>query len=517
MKKFIAPLLLGAVLTSGFAADDLKKEIEALKAQMAELKNAQSKMNIDALRAQVSEIKAHDAGDNIKWNVDFRTAYDVIDYKMKTPAGTSTSTDNGVWTNKLILGMGAQPADNLVFKGALGAYKTFGYNGSSAQNAFQGMDWYGTQSPSDATIKLREAYFLYFGDMGEIHYSASFGRRPSVDGFMTNLRADNADPASPVGHNINMEFDGASFKFDLDKVTGISGMYIKLCLGRGNSDADARFPEFTGYNGANFTMGNATTPHTPYSTDGIDAPNMDLAGLLVQLYDDGQYKVMANYFKGWNMMGANFTNIGDPNGTPADPTDDLYNVMLTDVGDLTGGSLSLQVNGIGDGINDFLDDSIFFLSYAFSKTDPKGVHSTLANAMGMGVPGAEMLGSPNSETGYSYYAGIQLPGFMAGQRVGLEYNHGSKYWRSFTYGEDTLIGSKLAARGDAYEIYYTLPLVKKNLTAQLSYVYIDYDYTGSDMFFGSTGTPMTQAQAAAQGATFIESASNIRASIRYRY
>ena len=82
MKKFIAPLLVGAVLTSGFAADDLKKEIEALKAQMAELKNAQSKMNIDALRAQVSEIKAHDAGDNIKWNVDFRTAYDVVDYKI---------------------------------------------------------------------------------------------------------------------------------------------------------------------------------------------------------------------------------------------------------------------------------------------------------------------------------------------------------------------------------------------------------------------------------------------------
>ena len=49
MKKFIAPLLVGAALTSGFAADDLKKEIEALKAQMAELKNAQTKMNVDCL------------------------------------------------------------------------------------------------------------------------------------------------------------------------------------------------------------------------------------------------------------------------------------------------------------------------------------------------------------------------------------------------------------------------------------------------------------------------------------
>lgn len=66
MKKFIAPLLVGAALSSAFAADDLAKEVAALKAQMAELQSAQSKMNVDALRAQVTEIKAHDAGDNIK-------------------------------------------------------------------------------------------------------------------------------------------------------------------------------------------------------------------------------------------------------------------------------------------------------------------------------------------------------------------------------------------------------------------------------------------------------------------
>jgi hypothetical protein len=120
----------------------------------------------------------------------------------------------------------------------LGVYKAFGQTNMVQTTMFQDFDWYGTQKPGDSTIKLREAYFLYFGDMGDVHYSASFGRRPSVDGFMTNLRADNADPASPVGHNINMEFDGASFKFDLDKVTGISGMYVKICLGRGFSDAD---------------------------------------------------------------------------------------------------------------------------------------------------------------------------------------------------------------------------------------------------------------------------------------
>ena len=173
--------------------------------------------------------------------------------------------------------------------------------------------------------------------MGDVKYTASFGRRPSTDGFMTNLREDNAYPASPVGHNINMEFDGASFKFDLDKITGISGLYVKLCLGRGNSNADAKYPGFTGY-----PLLNSVTPsstYTPYTQSGYDSANMDLAGLLVQFFDNGQYKVMGNYFQGWNMMGANFGYSNDVNSSAG------YKSSLTDVGDLSGGSLSLQVNG----------------------------------------------------------------------------------------------------------------------------------------------------------------------------
>ena len=128
-------------------------------------------------------------------------------------------------------------------------------------------------------------------------------------------------------------------------------------------------------------------------------------------------------------------------------------------------------------------------------------------------PTSGMLGSTDKETGTSYYIGLNMPAFLDDDRFGLEYNHGSKYWRSFTYGEDTLVGSKLATRGDAYEAYYDLPLVGKNLTAQLRYTYIDYDYTGSDTFFGWTGTP-TDVDTT-PGA--VQSATNVRLYLRYRY
>jgi uncharacterized protein DUF3373 len=103
---------------------------------------------------------------------------------------------------------------------------------------------------------------------------------------------------------------------------------------------------------------------------------------------------------------------------------------------------------------------------------------------------------------------------------GIEYNHGSKYWRPFTYAEDTMIGSKVAARGDAYEVYFTEPLIDDILSFQVRYTYIDYDYSGSNGFFGSsTGTPYTMEEAILGGAggQVIDKAQDLRVYLRYRY
>ncbi len=512
MKKFIVPILVGiSWASSAVGADEsLRAEIEALKAQMAELKEAQSKVNYNALKKQLTEVKAHTGGDNIKWSVDFRTAYDYVEHKTtsgvvmlpqsdgsyKMGRADSGKSSNSLWTNKLVLNMAAQPVDNLIFRGAIGAYSTFGQNNLGTNSMFQDFDWYTNEKPNDSAIKLKEAYFLYFGDMGDLPYTVSFGRRPSTDGFMTNLREDNDNPKSPVGHNINMEFDGASFKFDFDKLTGISGLYAKICIGRGFSD----------------TVGSYSNTFGPAYSKDDQNPNMDLIGVLAQLYDDGQYKVMANYFQGYNMMGMKMAASDTAN--PTGPT--LTPAGFADVGDLSGASLSLQVDGIGDEISDFLDDTIFFASYAMSRTDPNNVNVLTGMGAGNGMMNG-MLGSNDSETGYSYYAGVNMPAFMEDDRIGLEYNHGSEYWRSFTYGEDTLAGSKLATRGDAYEAYYNLPLVGKNLTAQLRYTYMSYDYAGSDMFFGMTGNPDGITKPMGQKSSYVENASNIRAYLRYRY
>lgn len=522
MKKIVAPLLIGATISSSLAADSaatlkaLEQQVEALKSQIAELKANQEKMSqsdsattqedVKVLKKEVAEIKAHDAGDNIKWDIDFRTAYDYLNYRMNNTGipDLAKKQHNSVWTNKLILGMSAAPFDNLVFRGSLAAYKAYGQTNIAQSSYFQNFDWFDTNKPNDSTIRLREAYFLYMGDMG-IPYTVSFGRRPSLDGFLANLRADQ-DPASPTGHNINMQFDGASFKFDFDELLSVPGAYVKLCLGRG-------FSETTG----SYSMNMSTMGFNPGYVNDNGNPDMDMAGLIVQFVDNGQFKLMGNYYYAKNLMDMDIQgmNVGQVM-TPMGPQTVMQPAFkFTDVGDMMGGALSLQVSGIGEGISDFLDDTVLFVSYAFSRTDPNENQVGAINPMAPGGMGATsgMLGSTENKVGHSIYAGVQMPGFGDGHRFGLEYNHGSKYWRSFTYGEDTLVGSKLAARGNAYETYYTLPIVAKNFTAGLSYLYIDYDYTGSDTFFGWTGTPMDVDDV--PGA--VKSAQEVRAYLRYRY
>jgi len=115
-------------------------------------------------------------------------------------------------------------------------------------------------------------------------------------------------------------------------------------------------------------------------------------------------------------------------------------------GDMEGGAISVLIDGLTE--DGYFSDAKVFGSYAY------------------------------------YWFGAQLPVTEEG-KLGLEYNHGSQYWRPFTYAEDTMIGSKLAARGDAIEAYFTYQLTDA-LSAQIRYTKIDYDYTGSNGFFGNT-------------------------------
>ena len=444
--------------------------------------------DLDALKLQVRELQTKVGGNNLKLGVDFRSEVNQIDYTM---ADGSKHTQDSLLANRLWINMGYKYNSNLTFKGKLSYYKMYGQDmGNTTGATNQNFDWVASSNPNSDKMRVKEAYLLYTSEglfgMKSLPWIFSVGRRPSTGGMLANHRNGDAKAASPLAHNINMEFDGVSITFQLDKLIPVQGMDFKICAGRGTTAASPRFSS----TGTDY-IDNATSPKAS-----------DLIGFIFTPYNNGQYLAKLNMFVGKNLIG---------NAGADTMADDIYgnpNGTFYDFGDMSGGAFSFEVSGIGDMINDFLDDTTFFASYAWSKTDPTG--SSLGR----------MLGSPDKESGASYWFGLTFPIYLVdGDRFGFEYNHGDKYWRSFTYGEDTLAGQKLGTRGSAIEFYYNVPLIDKALTAQIRFTQMKYDFAGSNGFFGDYGTPMTMAEAVtkSKGGMVAEEAQIIRASLRYNY
>jgi hypothetical protein len=166
----------------------------------------------------------------------------------------------------------------------------------------------------------------------------------------------------------------------------------------------------------------------------------------------------------------------------------------------------------------------FMVSYNAKQLNNAKLFASFAASQSKPSDGKTMFGSPDDETGTSYWLGAQWDCcFVNDAKMGAEFNHGSQYWRSFTYAEDTVSGSKMATRGNAYEAYFTKQITK-GLSFQARYTYMDYDYTGSDGFFGSqTGNAMSIDTIKSQMAgtdlanAIVDKSQDIRFYLRYNF
>jgi len=487
MKKFLLSTLAVGALFAGSNAD-LEAKIKNLEKQVAELKKiAISNQN------KVNPIVANN---HLFWSFDLRTTFDYIYQKTKDGAGYTTITPNSdgtvkfsnfnpnvpskkyynnIFTNRVILTGVAKPSDNLKATLKIEANNIYGMNSETQYSPYNNISWVTNETPDDTNIRVKEAFFNYhFGPDNALMFSA--GRRPATNGFPANLR-ENDQAASPLAHLINMEFDGFSFKVGneaLPETLQDYGTWIKFCAGRGYSSSKGKWP----YDGS-----------PAYSKDNLKIT--DFAGFILVPYDDGQYSLWTETVWAWNMKGYNFLTPQDAQNAQIGQD---FNASMQDLGNYFGFNAVLKADGIGDEISDFLDNTKAFISFAMSKTRP--------------FSGKQMLGSPKNETGTSWWIGADMPGIGDNDRWGINFVKGSKYWRSMTYGEDTLVGSIAAVRGKAYDLYYHKEIIP-HLTAGLRATIIKYDYAGSDAFFGLAGDPNQP--------IYVEKATDIRAYIRYNF
>ncbi len=423
--------------------DAIMAEIEALKGEVASLKAENAKKpnktddklakKLKAMNKKINKVRTHDAHDNIKFSMDFRNTLDNLEYTNNKTG--EVASNNNLLTSRVLLNMASAPTKKLLFKGQLAAYSNWGAHLNTEDPSLK--SWAGSSKSSDTIFRIRQAYFVYSDKLldGKLPYSFSIGRRQATDGFLANHRENLKDPGSPLAHITNMEVDAAMFKLNTEKFL-TNGSFMKFIYGRAHSGGIESIYDVGGYK--------------PYAQkDGDVNENVDLLIALGSLYNNGQYNLMFEDALILNTKGQNTNTL----------------IKSVDAGKANLVALSLQVDGVGDEINDFLDDTILFASAAYSNYMPESGH--------------QLLGSTDDESGKSVWIGATFPDMITDSgRFGIEYNKGSQYWTPMTWAEDSAMGSKVAVRGDAYEAYWNFNLFgEKNLPSQVRYTHEQHDYT----------------------------------------
>ncbi|MEA3384101.1 MAG: DUF3373 family protein [Campylobacterota bacterium] len=455
--KIIALSAIAALSTTSFANTDLESRFSEMEKKITTLEKQLKKSN-----KKLNKVKAHDAGDNIKFGIDFRNTVEKINYKDNTT--NQEASNPSLLTSRLFLNMTSVAAKNLVFKGKLAIYNTWGSHLYVEDSPLK--DWSGSSKPADSLMRIKEGYFIYKFKSGNQPMVFSVGRRPASNGFLANYRENEKSSGSPLAHITNMEVNGAMLKFGLNRFG--QGAYAKIVLGRAHTG------EMEGVYGAN-----GINPFADTNTIAEDE-NVDFLVIPGVAYNDGQYEVMYEYAHIFNTKGKNL--------------DTVTKKVAAGSADLL--SVGLKVDGIGEEISDFWDNTTMFASLGATKYNPKDGYALLSTEDGA------------SKSGESVWMGMIMPDTITKTgKIGIEYNYGSKYWTPMTWAEDTNIGSKIAVRGSAYEVYWNTNFFgSKNLTSQIRYTHIQHDYTPNINCAG--WTPVEKADI---------TATSLRFGITYKY
>ena len=523
MKKAFVYFLFSVFFLSSpaFAAEDmeiLKNELkkmsqtmEALqkKIEIMEKENMEEKEEVQYLSDRVDKAELHTVTDRVSLGVEVRAEGHSIHYDnmqvapsslvqgfftpyasggfnggtlseiqtriggmvasgMVPPTEKYDAENDFLPTTKFHLNMKAKVNNNLTFNGRLAAYKVWGDSSGIKTNTGSlgdvTLDGNTSSVPHGDTITLERAYFLYSKNIDEIPISFSLGRRPSTDGPPMEYGKNSLEAGSPLSTIINWQFDGASLNFGLEEALNISGAAFKFCYGLG----------FEGGWGNSYSLQNTSS----YVDD------VHMFGVIATIYDDDAFSAVFNYAHAWDITDG-FTGLTLMPFIPYKNADGTYSFdqnvggyisrmqPVTEIGDWDGASLLLRSN-LDERVGKDID---VFMAISWSHTDPSQIsQNPFYEIMGQGLLSSN--GKLEAHDGYSIYAGVLFP-MPLDAKLGLEYNWGSEYWFNFTGAEDSIAGSKLAARGSVVETYYIQPIISDNFFLKLGMKYYDYEYTGS--------------------------------------
>ncbi|MBU0664050.1 MAG: DUF3373 domain-containing protein [Proteobacteria bacterium] len=429
---------------------DLSSQLDQLKAQMAAQSeaNAATSAKVGDLNNSVTSLGERaedwDLAARFKLDGDFRARMDM--YNADTVFGNELDNDTS-FTNRFRLNMRVGVTENVDFKGRLAMYKAWGM-----QSAFQDdggtmwpqFDGNSTRTPSDNALRVDRA-FVNFNNLFGAPVWFSIGRRPTTDGNPSNIRMGSTE-RSGTPLIMDYPFDGISMGYAYKWGGDLGSGRVRVCYGRGFEDG--------------------------LQYEGEPMEDMDFVGVSWDILKKEDRFLYAQSFLAANVV--NYPNFQDP-------------IIDSMFGGMSGMGNRVSVGNIQHTSAMYMDKMAglnYFVAGGWSRTDPNenGMFNDYVGMM-MGQVG------PNQESqdGYHAHVGLRYDIDQAGLKLGAEWNYGSQYWIGMTPGHDDLYQSKIAARGNVYEVYgiYDLPMgeaISKYAKTfmRLGYQRYEYDYAGSN-------------------------------------
>ncbi len=441
--------------------DTLQKRVDQLekaeaspsdKASAAAMPGKLAK-DVEAIYDTLDEVETKTLKDRINFGAEMRTRVDnfkLKDHQLFGGPGSAEHNDNH-WSNRFRLNMDAEIRKNLFFTGRITAYKNF----ADADSNIYANDSNVAHLPGDSGLKLDRAYVDWTPEGMPIPLALTFGRQPVSEGPPSELKENRLRQSTYPSLLFDGEADGVVATIGLERYLGWKNSGIRFAWHKAYQDDSDSVSYMDTYGGA---MDDSNIGAVFFETE-IPGVRDSLLVLSALRADD---LTASDYYLGGS--GANSGNIGDM---------DLYGVHL-------------QANNVVDSGVDL------FLSLGLNETHPDGTINYTFTHPSYGVVtmpvGFMNNDGTTSHSGWAVHTGLRytIP-YQAwnNPKVGFEYNHGSDYWFSFTWGSNELF-NKLATRGDAYDLYYIQPF-NDNLFGRLGYTHVKYDYANSGLHIGDFG------------------------------
>jgi len=362
------------------------------------------------------------------------------------------NADNDLmYTSRLRLKMDADVMENVSFTGRLSMYKTWGdstgvqvFNGQA--NSFN-IDGNTTSVPNSDILRVDRAYFTW-KDIGGLPVYLSIGRRPSTGGPPLNLREGDLRGGTPMGSLIDFQFDGITAGWHINDVST-----FRLCYGRGYESG----------------FGNGEVLKQP----GDRLKDTDFLGVNWDIYATDQMLLQTTVAHAFNIADGFNGLIVLPNnpvtGQPVGAPVVMRYTPSANLGEMDIAGILLQRT---DGPFDW------FLNWNYVKSDPDNVTTPFGGLF------SDPFETPEKHSGNMWYVGGRYSLPNGKTMIGLEYNHGSKYYFNFTPAQDDIIAPKTATRGDVFEAYLIHNLSRRFMV-RLGYIDYSYDYSGSGWHIGA--------------------------------